>query len=384
MQMPGRHGFATESGVWHGSYAFSIPPYLFVDHRAGNTPLEYVASQTIELSNGFLTGAGSDNYVAYIADSASMATADSAYQLVANGYRYGFNGKEKDDEVKGEGNQVDYGERAYDSRIGRWLSLDPLASKYPGVSPYVYVRNSPIVKYDPDGKTDYTATVKSQKNKNGSVTKTVTVDIVYATINLSSREVYNANQVAGDQNADETFSTSFLGKDQKGKDINVNVVTNVHYRLVNNINEVRKGENINFIVDDVQNSPSERSVSNPVGVATLGGNVMAMEYAYLSDRGLVRHEQGHNLGFQFNDNPADPSHSKEGYMNAHSATGKNTNVGKTSANIIKQVFSNFLYWNDGTFPASRTSKDSKSQAQEFINVNNLKYDKEKAKKAGVE
>ena len=51
MQMPGKHGFATETGSWHGSYAFSIPPYLFVDHGAGNTPLEYVASQTIQLSN---------------------------------------------------------------------------------------------------------------------------------------------------------------------------------------------------------------------------------------------------------------------------------------------------------------------------------------------
>ena len=79
MQMPGRHGFATKTGTWHGSYAFSIPPYLFVDHRAGNTPLKYVASQTIELSNGFLTGASSDDYVVYIADSASMAALDSAY-----------------------------------------------------------------------------------------------------------------------------------------------------------------------------------------------------------------------------------------------------------------------------------------------------------------
>lgn len=35
---------------------------------------------------------------------------------------------------------------------GRWLSVDPLASKYPSLSPYVYVANNPIVNYDPDGR----------------------------------------------------------------------------------------------------------------------------------------------------------------------------------------------------------------------------------------
>jgi hypothetical protein len=31
-----------------------------------------------------------------------------------NAYRYGFNGKENDNEVKGSGNQIDYGLRIYD------------------------------------------------------------------------------------------------------------------------------------------------------------------------------------------------------------------------------------------------------------------------------
>jgi len=69
-----------------------------------------------------------------------------------NGYRYGFNGKENDNEVKGEGNQLDFGDRIYDPRTGRWLSVDPLQAKYPGLSPYNYVANSPIIFIDPDGK----------------------------------------------------------------------------------------------------------------------------------------------------------------------------------------------------------------------------------------
>jgi len=45
-------------------------------------------------------------------------------------YRYGFNGKENDNEVKGSGNQQDYGMRIYDPRLGRFLSVDPLYREY--------------------------------------------------------------------------------------------------------------------------------------------------------------------------------------------------------------------------------------------------------------
>lgn len=65
---------------------------------------------------------------------------------------YGFNGMEKDDEVKGSGNSLDFGARMYDSRVGRWLSIDPLAGKYPDVNPYCFVLNNPIYLVDPDGK----------------------------------------------------------------------------------------------------------------------------------------------------------------------------------------------------------------------------------------
>ena len=50
----------------------------------------------------------------------------------ANGdYRYGYNGKEKDDEIKGEANSMDFGARVYDPRVGRWVSVDPLEREYP-------------------------------------------------------------------------------------------------------------------------------------------------------------------------------------------------------------------------------------------------------------
>jgi RHS repeat-associated protein len=67
------------------------------------------------------------------------------------GYRYGFNGKENDNEVKGEGNQQDYGMRIYDPRLGRFLSVDPIIKEYPELTPYQFASNTPIRAIDLDG-----------------------------------------------------------------------------------------------------------------------------------------------------------------------------------------------------------------------------------------
>jgi RHS repeat-associated protein len=63
---------------------------------------------------------------------------------------------EKDDEVNGStGSSYDFGARQYDSRLGRWLSRDPQAVKYPSASPYIFALNTPVQATDPNGKTVY-------------------------------------------------------------------------------------------------------------------------------------------------------------------------------------------------------------------------------------
>jgi len=67
-------------------------------------------------------------------------------------YRYGFNGKEKTDEVTGvTGATYDYGFRIYDSRLGRFLSVDPLTQSFPWWTPYQFAGNTPIQALDLDG-----------------------------------------------------------------------------------------------------------------------------------------------------------------------------------------------------------------------------------------
>jgi RHS repeat-associated protein len=67
-------------------------------------------------------------------------------------YRYSFNGAERDDELKGSGNSLDFGDRIYDPRLGRWMSVDPLFKIYPEISPYAYCANNPIRYKEVDGR----------------------------------------------------------------------------------------------------------------------------------------------------------------------------------------------------------------------------------------
>ncbi|MBR1718174.1 MAG: RHS repeat-associated core domain-containing protein [Bacilli bacterium] len=73
-----------------------------------------------------------------------------------------FNGKEKDYE---SGFHY-YGSRYYSSEISMWLSTDPMADKYPSLSPYNYCANNPIKLIDPNGEetTDFI-------NENGELIK---------------------------------------------------------------------------------------------------------------------------------------------------------------------------------------------------------------------
>ena len=67
----------------------------------------------------------------------------------ASGYRFGFGGQEKDDEVKGNANSYTAEYWQYDARLGRRWNRDPVVK--PWESPYAAFGNNPIVFNDPNG-----------------------------------------------------------------------------------------------------------------------------------------------------------------------------------------------------------------------------------------
>ncbi len=81
-------------------------------------------------------------------DRDQIDTLVTTYAL-SRGYRYGFNGMEKDDEVSGKGNSYTAEFWQYDSRLGRRWNIDPVVKHHE--SPYAAFANNPIYWKDPNG-----------------------------------------------------------------------------------------------------------------------------------------------------------------------------------------------------------------------------------------
>jgi len=74
----------------------------------------------------------------------------SIYNFSPSNPPFTFTGKEKDSET----GFSYFGARYYDSDLsGLFTSVDPMADKYPSISPYAYCAWNPVKLIDPDGKT---------------------------------------------------------------------------------------------------------------------------------------------------------------------------------------------------------------------------------------
>src|SRR5574344_343828 len=87
------------------------------------------------------------------------------YRNTSYNSRYTFSGKERDTET----GYSYFGARYYNSDLSIWLSVDPMADKYPGLSPYTYCANNPVKLVDEDGR--FPIDVHTQMVNNALATK---------------------------------------------------------------------------------------------------------------------------------------------------------------------------------------------------------------------
>ena len=83
------------------------------------------------------------------------------YSLLTANSSYTFSAKEKDSET----GLSYFGSRYYSSDLSVWLSVDPMAGKYPSTSPYAYCRNNTIRLIDPNGMFDDEAKATRLRNR---------------------------------------------------------------------------------------------------------------------------------------------------------------------------------------------------------------------------
>ena len=74
---------------------------------------------------------------------------------------YTFSAKERDSET----GLSYFGARYYSSDLSIWLSVDPMADKYPSLSPYTYCANNSVKIVDPNGEDLVKVTVPGKNNK---------------------------------------------------------------------------------------------------------------------------------------------------------------------------------------------------------------------------
>ena len=84
------------------------------------------------------------------------------YQNITTKYPQSFTGKERDSET----GFSYFGARYYDSDLMTgWLSVDPMADKYPNISPYAYCNWNPVKLVDPNGEDWYEIENNETKQK---------------------------------------------------------------------------------------------------------------------------------------------------------------------------------------------------------------------------
>ncbi len=149
----------------------------------------------------------------------------------SSGYRFGFNGQLKDNEIAGVGNSLDFGARTYDSRLARFSSIDPLNAKFPGNTSYSFSANNPILMIDKEGRegviylvvlpgADKTAAIKIQDAANVSLKNmglTTRVKIFQgnsADFRLRNLDHTDAVAALGSNTAVSAFAGQLIGPDK--------------------------------------------------------------------------------------------------------------------------------------------------------------------------
>ncbi|WP_159255478.1 RHS repeat domain-containing protein [Tenacibaculum maritimum] len=248
----------------------------------------------------------------------------------ADSYRYGFNGKEKDDEVKGEGLQYDYGFRIYDSRLGKFLSTDPMFKGFPDLTPYQYSSNTPIWAIDLDGlEARISNTIESCaeiSNNKAKLSLSADIEVTYKVLNLTdiklkgTSKVYDTanSQLKRTLNRPANHTNSSLVDLQLNQtmemidyDINSDVNFSFKFKEIQKLNEIKPGDYVIILTDE--QIPANEHGRNAPAHAELAGNFVTVSFyddnykPRLDDFGLdskkrksiastIKHEILHNMG----------------------------------------------------------------------------------------
>ena len=114
--------------------------------------------------------------------------------------------------------------RYYQPSLSIWLSVDPMADKYPGVSPYVYCGNNPVVLKDPNGEEIWIGGVKYVQGADCPLELTGTAAKAWNSLNAISNHKLGG-KVVNDLSTSTKKYTIQTGSTKNNYDANINSST---------------------------------------------------------------------------------------------------------------------------------------------------------------
>jgi len=174
------------------------------------------------------------------------------------GYRYGYQGSEKDDDVKGEGNSYTTHFRQLDPRVGRWLSIDPKSTTLE--SPYVSMANNPIMYNDMLGDTIRGTSSQSAQRTQQTLQETFASNPVIANFFTLGSDGVTFNNIDG-----EKFASAI-----KNVDDNTKTLAYAYYEAVNDdglhqVNMVYRSESLDPSVQSALPNQSPITIDDAAG-----------------------------------------------------------------------------------------------------------------------
>ena len=141
------------------------------------------------------------------------------YSLLTANSTHTFSAKEKDSET----GLSYFGSRYYSSDLSIWLSVDPMASKYPSLSPYAYCANNPVKLVDPNGEE---IVITETKDNDGN--RVVNISFTAALVNKSSRVISPEKMETYKSSIEASLKEHYGGIYDDGTRVNVDVDLKVY------------------------------------------------------------------------------------------------------------------------------------------------------------
>ena len=201
---------------------------------------------------------------------------------------YKYNGKELD--ARKGLNWYDYGARHYDAALGRFTTVDPLAEKYYGISPYAYCGNEPVRRIDPDGKDWRVQIFYDEETRRMQYLLTVNA----ALYNTSNNQSLDMKALSDAITKQVVNAYNFSGKD-------FDVKINFNLRVIDSADKLKEREHLIQVVNQNEiGSSSPKTMGRAYtflhGLDIKVGTVAVSDMLKGSDNRTIGHELGHTGG----------------------------------------------------------------------------------------